>query len=271
MTLERVHLGISTCPNDTFLFHGLLAREVDPCGFEFEIELADVETLNERLLRGAFDAAKCSFAAALALTRDTLVLPVGAALGRGVGPVVLARDAEVLEAREVWAPGEHTTATLLWRMFHGSSARLRHSVFSEIMPALERGDARLGVCIHEGRFTYREHGLLLLEDLGERWERETGTALPLGGIVARRALGPERLARLIRALRGSLDFARAHPQRALASMRRYAQEPRDEVLWKHVELYVTDETRSLSGAGRRALAEFARRAGGATPLSIAAE
>ena len=259
MTRERLELGISTCPNDTYTFHGLLTGEVDPCGFDFAIELLDVQALNERAARGAFDAAKVSFAAALGLADDVVVLPVGAALGRGVGPVVLAPRAPTT-SDIVLAPGEGTTAALLWRMFHGSEGKLQHVVFSEIMPALARGAARRGVCIHEGRFTYGAWGLELVEDLGATWERATGLPLPLGGIVARNRLGAERTARLTQALRNSLDHARAHPQRALTSMRRFAQEQSDQVLWQHVNLYVNDDTRSLSDEARRALAALAQRA-----------
>ena len=274
MTRERLELGISTCPNDTFAFHGLLAGEVDPCGFEFAIELADVQSLNEQAAAGRCDALKLSFAAALRLSDELLVLPVGAALGRGVGPVVLAPRRSPASP-VVLAPGEDTTATLLWRLFHPGEGPLRQVVFSQIMPALARGEARCGVCIHEGRFTYGGWGLELVEDLGARWEAATGLALPLGGIVARRTLGAERTARLARAIRGSLDFARAHPERALSSMRRYAQEHSDEVLRQHVELYVTDETAELSADGERALAELARRAReagapvGRSPLEVA--
>jgi 1,4-dihydroxy-6-naphthoate synthase len=268
---EKLRIGISTCPNDVFVFHGLLAREVDAHGLELDFELADVEELNRRLLAGELDAAKASFSAALELAPSTLVLPVGAAIGRGVGPVVVApreeRSAQRAHEGEpvVLAPGEHTTATLLWRLLHPRAGPLRHVIFSEILPALARGEADFGVCIHEGRFTYADWGLRLVEDLGQRWELETGLPVPLGGVLARRALGSSRIARLAAAIRGSLDHARRHPERALATMRHHAQEARDEVLWKHVELYVTADTRELSVVARDALAELARRA---RPLGI---
>ncbi len=273
MTGERLELGISTCPNDTFTFHGLLTGAVDACGFDFAIELLDVQALNERVARGAFDAAKVSFAAALGLAEEVVVLPVGAAVGRGVGPVVLAprraaaSDTSLTSRRAaskfVLAPGEQTTAALLWRLFHPGEGTLKHVVFSEIMPALARGAAWRGVCIHEGRFAYGAWDLELVEDLGATWEHATGLPLPLGGIVARRRLGPERWARLTQAIRNSLAYARADPQRALASMRLHAQEQADAVLWKHVELYVTHDTEDLSDEARRALVELVLRAVGA--------
>jgi 1,4-dihydroxy-6-naphthoate synthase len=261
MTRETLRVGISTCPNDTFAFHGLLSGTSDPQGFDWQIELCDVQTLNERWLAGDFDVAKASFAAALQADEDTLVLPVGSAIGRGVGPVVLARpDAALPSSPLVLAPGEHTTATLLWRLLQPGRGRLAQVVFSAIMPALARGEADLGVCIHEGRFTYREHGLRLELDLGALWERESLCPLPLGGILARRRLGPQRCERAARAIAASLACAGEDSAATTATLRRYAQEHSDEVLWKHVELYVTDDTRGIGAEGRNALRELARRA-----------
>jgi len=261
--VQTVRLGISTCPNDTFAFHALLAGEVEPRGVRLAIELADVEELNRRALAGALDVSKVSFHAALAMAGDVVVLPTGSALGRGVGPLVLtggsARPVGSPEAR-VLCPGRWTTATLLWRLFHPTQPRVEQRVLSEIMPALRRGEADLGVCIHEGRFTWRQQGLGFVEDLGETWERETSAALPLGGIVARRALGRERIDAVQDAIARSLDWARAHRDACLASMRRHAQELDDDVLWSHVELYVNDETRELGSEGRAALAALAARA-----------
>jgi len=267
MAGERLHLGISTCPNDTFCFHGLLTGAVDPHGFDWRIELDDVETLNERLLAGEFDAAKGSFRAALDAADTLGVLDAGAAIGRGVGPVLLTARArggpgELVDGRpaRVLTPGRHTTASLLYAMFHRGEGTTRDVVFSEIMPALSAGAADFGVCIHEGRFTYEAAGLRLVEDLGRRWERATGAPLPLGGILARRAMGRERHARLAAAVRASLDHARAHPQAALVTMRAHAQELADEVLRAHVELYVTADTRSLSREAAAALVTLDERA-----------
>ena len=280
MKLERLKLGISPCPNDTFAFHGLLSGAVRARGIELEIEFADVEELNRRTLRGEFDAAKASFAAALQASDRFGVLPVGAALGLGVGPVVLASpDTFAPVGRtmpRVLAPGEHTTAALLWKLFHRERVELEHVVFSAIMPALARGEADFGVCIHEGRFTYDAWGLRLVEDLGARWESTEHCPLPLGGILASKRLAPAVVAALTEAIRASIAVARADPRAALATMRAHAQEQADEVLWKHVELYVTAETESLSAAGRAALERLAHRAraagvAGACDLAVLGE
>jgi 1,4-dihydroxy-6-naphthoate synthase len=272
---RRLRVGLSTCPNDTFAFHGLLTGAVRVPGVELDFVLADVEELNRMLLAGALDLGKASFHAALHLAADHVVLAAGSAVGRGVGPVLLARDAEAARRppRRVLCPGAWTTATLLYRLFHPDEGTLEQVVFSEIMPELEAGRADRGVCIHEGRFTYAARGLHLVEDLGERWERETGAPLPLGGILGRRSLGEPLLVDVSTALARSIDHARAHPDEALVTMRAHAQEPSDDVLWAHVELYVSEDTRALSPEGRGALAELGRRAAalglGAAPGSSA--
>jgi 1,4-dihydroxy-6-naphthoate synthase len=258
--MKRLRIGISPCPNDTFAFHGLLARAVPTPGLELEFELADVEDLNRRFARGELDAAKCSFHAALHLAETSVVLPAGSALGFGVGPVLLAREAgrKLAPDARVLCPGEWTTAHLLFRAFHPAVRGIEHVVFSEILSRLRRGEADFGVCIHEARFTYAAHGLALIEDLGSTWERRTGCPLPLGGILARRDLGQDTLARLTRAIRLSIRHGLGHREETLATMRLHAQEMEDRVLWKHVELYVNDATSELGSAGRKALGELAR-------------
>ncbi len=255
-------IGLSTCPNDTFAFHGLMSGAVDARGLELEFVLADVEELNEKLLAGELDLSKGSFAAALASGGELDVLSAGSALGFGVGPIVL-RSPRGRGVGRVLCPGRWTTATLLYRLFHPHAEGLEQVVFSDIVPALERGEAELGVCIHEARFTWLSSGLELVEDLGRRWETSTGAPLPLGGILVRAGLAEEPLARLAQALRESIAYGFAHRAEALDTMRAHAQSSSDEVLWKHVELYVGESTRELGEAGRAALAALHQRARGA--------
>lgn len=266
--MTRIRLGISTCPNDTFAFHGLLAGKIPTPGIEFEIELHDVETLNEALLSGAHDVVKGSFAAAFEVADQRVVLPVGAALGFDNGPLLLApeRDRPGTPERVVLGPGRHTTAELLFRLYHPEETGLRSVLFSEVMPALENGEADLGICIHEGRFTYAGRGLRRVEDLGERWTAATGCPLPLGGLFAQRDLGAELTAAVQTAIEASLRYSRENPQEALSSMRRYAQEHSDDVLNAHVKLYVTDDTDALSPEGERAIARLQEEAGKAGVL-----
>lgn len=258
---EPLHLAISPCPNDTFAFAGLLEEESDPRGLALRFELIDVQASNARLARGELDAGKASFHAALHLTRDTAVLSAGAALGYGVGPLLLARPGAppLGPAARVLCPGAWTTATLLFQLFH-APATPEQVVFSEILPALAAGRADYGVCIHEGRFTWREHGLELVEDLGLRWEQAFDCALPLGGILYRKRGGEERARRLAEAIEASIAWSRAHPERAARVMRRHAQELSPEVLDAHVALYVNADTLCLSHPARAALARLSREA-----------
>ncbi len=272
---QPIRLGISTCPNDTFAFHGLLTRAVDWRGLDFQVELLDVETLNERLLAGDFDVCKASFHAAVLAADDVVVLPSGSALGFGVGPLLLAAEAGTrpTDARQLTlCPGRHTTAALLFDLFHPHSSRVEHVVFSEIMPRLQARTADFGVCIHEGRFTWQSHGLAMVEDLGTRWEAETGCPLPLGGIVASRRLPDATIRAVQEVIRDSLLLALRDRDAPLPTMRRHAQEFDDRVLMQHVELYVNDWTIDLGSMGARALGELSSRAAslglGGGPLEI---
>ena len=259
---RSIHLGISTCPNDTFAFDAILRRKVDWRGLDFRVELLDIQTLNDRLFAGDFDVAKTSFHAAMMLTGETLVLPSGSALGFGVGPLLLSTRPEARPTGEhhiTLCPGEQTTATLLFRIFYPKASRIRQVLFSDIMPGMLRGEADFGVCIHEGRFTWQEQGLHLVEDLGTRWEAETGHPLPLGGLIARRSLPCPILATVQRVIHESLLHAISDPQGALPTMRQYAQEFDDEVLMKHVDLYVNDWTVDLGPLGSAALEELSSR------------
>ena len=240
-----------------------MTRQVDWRGLTFDVELIDIQQLNLRLFQGDFDAAKASFHAALLLADETVVLPSGSALGFGVGPLLLSArsgDSPARPDQVTLCPGEHTTATLLFKLFYPAITQVQHVVFSDIMPMLKQGHADFGVCIHEGRFTWQHEGLGLVEDLGTRWERETACPLPLGGIVARRRLGPDVIAKVQAVILDSLKLALADRDAALPTMRKYAQEFDDNVLMQHVDLYVNDWTLDLGDVGQNALRQLSLRA-----------
>ena len=263
---QTIKLGISTCPNDTFAFHGLLTRAVDWRGLRFEVELLDIEELNERLARGDFDVCKTSFHAALFMVDDIVVLPSGSALGFGVGPLLLAATPHMVPTgpdQLTLCPGRQTTAALLFALFYPHTTRVEHVVFSEIMPRLQAGTANFGVCIHEGRFTWQQQGLGLVEDLGTRWETETQCPLPLGGIVASRRLSVDTIATVQKVIHDSLAFALSNRDAPLPTMRAHAQELDDRVLMQHVDLYVNEWTLDLGSQGTRALDELSARAAAA--------
>lgn len=269
--MTPIHLGISTCPNDTFAFHGILEQTVDLRGLDFHVELLDIEDINRRLLAGDFDVAKASFHAALLLAGELGVLPVGSALGFGVGPLLLAarpdthpgvefQTGEKARQARVLCPGKHTTATLLYKLFHPGEGTLRQVTFSEIMPALRTGNADFGVCIHEGRFTWKQQGLAKIEDLGLVWERQTSSPLPLGGILARHRLDRSTIDNVTQVISDSLAYARNHRDETAPTMRRYAQDLTNEVMFQHVDLYVNQWTTDLGHIGNTALDTLSRKA-----------
>ena len=251
-------LGISTCPNDTFMFHAILERRIDMRGLELEVTLRDVQELNEMVSAGQLDFAKVSCFAAASLKATHEVCPSGAAVGFGVGPLLLRRPgAPALgPGARVLCPGALTTAGLLYRRFFPRAPKAKNVIFSDVMPALKRGEADYGVVIHEGRFTYGEEGLELEADLGSLWESSVKAPLPLGCIVAARSLPREVRGAFSDCVRRSVEYAFAHREETLATMRRYAQELQDNVIWAHVDLYVNQWSLDLGEEGRRALRAF---------------
>ncbi len=250
----KLKLGISTCPNDTFAFHAILNRKIDLQGLDFEIRLLDVQQLNEQLEAGALDYSKASFHAALRLSDRFGALRAGAAMGYGVGPILLSASSKILHANSrVLCPGAQTTADLLFRCLHPGRGIVSQALFSEIMPSIRTGKADFGVVIHEGRFTYEEEDLTLVEDLGESWEKLTGGVVPLGGILGSLSLAAEVHARFASVLQHSIEYSYAHRDEAGVTMRKYAQELDDGVLWQHVELYVNPLTQDLGETGIMAL------------------
>lgn len=262
--MSKIKLAISTCPNDTFAFHAIMEKQVDLRGLDFDIRLLDIQQLNDGLFSGQFDVAKASFHAAALLTEQTVVLPSGSALGFGVGPLLLAarRETDPNQTadlpRTVLCPGEHTTATMLFKIFYADAINngnvsLKQTLFSDIMPQLENKQADFGVCIHEGRFTWQQAGLACVEDLGTRWETETESPLPLGGILANRSLGGDVIGRIQSVIQSSIQWGLDHPEQTMSTMRKHAQEFSDEVLMQHVKLYVNQWTVELGDIGTQAL------------------
>jgi 1,4-dihydroxy-6-naphthoate synthase len=261
--MTPLSLTISPCPNDTFVFHAWVHGLVDGAP-PVRVRYADVDEANGLAVAGDGDVLKVSYGVLpWALDRYSL-LPAGGAVGRGCGPLLLSAAGG---ARRVAVPGERTTAYLLFRLWAGSlGVRPQIDVvpFERIMPAVAAGEYDAGLVIHEARFTYPDHGLLCLVDLGEWWERETGLPVPLGAILCRRTLDP---AAVTAAIRESLRLARAEPERSRAYVLAHAQEMKPEVVDAHIALYVTDSTAGLDAADRAAVTElFARSAAaGITP------
>jgi 1,4-dihydroxy-6-naphthoate synthase len=255
-----MNLGYSFCPNDTFIFYALTHGKI---GLEPRVSevLEDVETLNEWALRGKLEMTKISYHAYAHVLDKYVALRAGGALGRGVGPLIVAKQPlESLVGKTVASPGRFTTAQLLLELSQPSGFKTVFMRFDQIMPAVERGEADAGLIIHESRFTYPEHGLVKLLDLGQWWEAETGLPLPLGAILARRDLPLETLQTLNRAVRSSLEYAYAHPLEPKAYIRQHANEMNDDVMQKHIDLYVNEFSKDVGEEGERAVHELFARA-----------
>ena len=252
MKNHQLTCAYSTCPNDTFIFCRL-AQESD-----IETHLHDVETLNRMAFDERFDVTKLSFHAWLLLQDKYELLNVGAALGRGCGPLVISRqDAGDTYRRHlagsVAVPGEYTTAHLLLRLWMPELKNRIFMPFDQIMDAVASGEADAGVIIHEGRFVFEERGFHCLVDLGDWWEGETGLPIPLGCIAAKKSLGTERIAEIEQRLKKSIQAAFDDPGSTTEYVKQYAQELDDDVIQRHIETYVNDFTLDLGDEGRTAI------------------
>ena len=258
-------LGISPCPNDTFVFSAWAHGQVD--GPPVEVSFADIEECNRAAVARELDVVKVSFAALPELLGtgpdDYALLPCGGALGRGCGPLVLTREPGAsLDGATVAVPGERTTAYLLLRLWH-PGLDVAVMPFEQIMPAVAAGEVDAGLVIHESRFTYPDHGLHLLQDLGAWWEDDTGLPIPLGAIVARRGLDLDAIAATVRA---SVDHAWADPSASRPWVRAHSQEMSDDVCDAHIALYVNGFTRDLGSEGLSAVRALLDRAADAALL-----
>jgi len=252
--------GFSPCPNDTFAFWAAVHGIVRVGDVALEPVLADIETLNQRAVAGqdALPVTKLSLPALARVADRYAVLPAGAALGFGCGPLLVCRaDSRLatgdLAGARVAIPGRFTTAFLLLSSLAPAPRECVEMPFDRVMPAVAAGECDAGLVIHEGRFTFAAHGLRELADLGVLWERETGGPLPLGVIAARRDLPAPLVHDLGVLLRRSVQAARRAPEGPRAFVRAHAQELADEVCDRHIALYVNDFSEDLGTQGRRAI------------------
>jgi 1,4-dihydroxy-6-naphthoate synthase len=252
-------LGYSSCPNDTFMFHALAHGLVRVPGASFAVYMDDIEGLNRRALGESsaprLPISKVSASLSSFLLDDYVVLRAGAALGRGVGPLVVAKGEHGfssladLAGKHVAVPGLRTTAYLLLSLFAPPGLRVTPVRFDRIMPRVADGEFDAGLIIHESRFTYGDHGLSLVSDVGTLWEAETELPLPLGVIVARRDLGTPLLRELERSIADSVRYAFAHPDESKPYIREHAQELSEQVCQQHIELYVNQHSIELGAQG----------------------
>jgi 1,4-dihydroxy-6-naphthoate synthase len=249
VNIVALSLAVSPCPNDTFVFHALVHGLI-PGAPEVNLTFADVDVTNTAAERGEFDLVKVSYAALPWLLDDYDLLPTGGALGRGCGPLVLARDPkQELTGATIAVPGDRTTAYLLFRLWAAKTppGRIEVVPFHQIMPGVADGTYDAGLVIHEARFTYPRYDLVALADLGEWWEGDTGLPIPLGAILAKKGVVDPAAA--TDWIRTSVSMAWANPAASHDFVLANAQEMEPEVVQQHIKLYVNEFTLELGRDG----------------------
>ncbi len=252
----KLTLGISPCPNDTFIFDAMVNKKIDTEGLLFELAIKDVEKLNILAFQHVLDITKLSYYACAHVINQYVLLDAGSALGKNCGPLFISKpekqkcDFEILR---VAIPGKYTTANFLLSMAFPKITDKVEMLFSEIENAIANDKADAGVIIHENRFTYQTKGLVKIVDLGEYWEAQTGLPIPLGGIAIKRNIPAEIAQKVNRIVRKSVEYALAHPAASSEFVRCHAQEMDETIRNQHIQLYVNNYSVDLGDIGRHAV------------------
>ncbi len=249
-------LGFSPCPNDTFIFDALVNKKIDTGNFDFDIVLEDVQTLNQWALQGRLDITKISYGVLPLILNDYNLLESGGALGKGVGPLLIAKnkiDLVAINDCTIAIPGKNTTAHLLFSLAFPEAVKKQFMVFSEIEDAVLNGKVDAGVIIHENRFTYQDKGLVKLIDLGEFWEKETGCPIPLGGIVMKKNFSTEIAVQINSLIKKSIEYSFANYPDIAPFVKQHSQEMSEQVMRQHIDLYVNNYSINLGNEGKEAI------------------
>jgi 1,4-dihydroxy-6-naphthoate synthase len=255
----KLTLGYSPCPNDCFIFDALVHKRIDTRGIDFDVRLEDVETLNRMAMRADLDITKLSFHAYAYALNNYILLRSGSALGFNCGPLLIRRqdnrdfEKKPHDALKVAIPGKLTTANFLFSLAYPNVQNKKELVFNEIEDAVLNGEVDAGLIIHENRFTYQDKGLEKIMDLGEYWDALIHAPIPLGGIVVRRNLEPALQQTINDLVRESVEYAFANPADSGPYVRANAQEMSEEVMQKHIALYVNSFSSDLGELGRKAV------------------
>jgi len=272
----KLTLGYSPCPNDTFIFDALVNKKIDSEGLEFDTVLEDVQTLNKWSFEKKLDITKLSYPAFFQNLDKYVLLNSGAALGKGVGPILISnlpvRQAgkeegiRNVEEKTIALPGENTTANLLFSFAYPEAKKKKHMIFSAIEESILNQQTELGVIIHENRFTYQQKGLHKVTDLGEYWEEKMQAPIPLGGIAVRRAIDKAVSLKIDKLIKKSIEFAFANYPLITDYVKQHSQEMSEDVMRQHIELYVNNFSLDLGNDGKQAIKTLYKVA--ATQLSI---
>ncbi|HZZ65132.1 MAG TPA: 1,4-dihydroxy-6-naphthoate synthase [Candidatus Baltobacteraceae bacterium] len=275
MARGSLNLAYSPCPNDTYIF-AAWSHDMLPGAPPVRVHLEDIQNLNNSAFKGDYELTKVSYGAIPLLMEDYRILRSGGALGRGCGPLVVARPGtdgslDAFADKVIAVPGEMTTAFMLLRLATGTRPQTLALRFDNIVDAVSRGAVDAGLIIHESRFTYQDAGLVCVCDLGSWWESQTGMPIPLGAILVRKDIEDERARTIDRTIRASLQYARDNEQRVMPHVRAHATEMSEAVMRKHIDLYVNEFTQDVGDQGIAAVHELFRRAHEAGILPEATE
>lgn len=254
----KITLGFSPCPNDTFIFDGIANKKIDTGNVEFDIVLEDVQTLNQWAIQGKLDVTKLSYGVLPLVLDKYILLNSGSALGNSVGPLLISNklhDATNIEDYLVAIPGENTTAHLLFSLAYPAAKNKIFLRYDEIEDFVinNRG---LGVIIHENRFTYQQKGLIKITDLGDFWEKQTNNPIPLGGITVKRNIDPIVQKKIDSIIKASIQYSFTQYPQLSDYIKQHSQEMSEDVMRKHINLYVNDYSVDLGEKGKRAITKL---------------
>ncbi|MGC9342057.1 MAG: 1,4-dihydroxy-6-naphthoate synthase [Bacteroidales bacterium] len=256
MKKNKLTIAYSSCPNDTFMFDALVNQKLDTGKLEFEPHIADIEELNRLVQEGYPDVSKISFAVFPEISDRYSLLTSGSAVGYRNGPLVVSKYKiypDELSNVKMAIPGKNTTANFLLTILFPQVKDKKEYLFSDIEEAVLSNETDAGLLIHETRFTYEKKGLKKVTDLGELWEKEFESPVPLGGIVIKRSLDPETKRNVQNLVKKSVKFAFDRPGESRSYIKSYARELSDNVIYQHIDLYVNDFSVDLGEKGKKAI------------------
>jgi 1,4-dihydroxy-6-naphthoate synthase len=259
----KLTLGFSPCPNDTFIFDALVNGKINSGDLEFDVVLEDVQTLNDWALQGKLDVTKLSYAVLPLVLQQYILLQSGSALGKGVGPLLISKElvSDALVRDQLIAiPGQHTTAHMLFKLKYPDAVNKVFLRYDEIENFVLEGKG-LGVIIHENRFTYEAKGLKKITDLGDYWESHLKVPIPLGGITIKRTLPREIQLKVDALIKESIEFAYRQYPELTDYIRIHSQEMSEDVMRKHIDLYVNEYSIALGQEGKKAVKKLVDTAG----------
>ena len=241
-------IALSPCPNDVFILSGLILKKVFFPFFHVEFIFKDIEELNNLAIKGDIPVIKASFGVWHKIKNNYQLLSTGSAMGFGTGPLLVAKKKYSIKDfnnLKLGVPGKYTTANLLFDFFYQGSIKKVFLRYDKIIPAILNDEIDMGILIHEGRFVFSKYNLILIEDLGNYWERKTKCPIPLGGFFIKRTLDEKIKKEIDNAFKESLNWAKNHKKDVIFLLKKYAQEMDEEVIFKHIEVYVNEYTENV--------------------------